>query len=74
MGSGYPESDGVPTHSGGGGNRLEVDVEQDLPLVLGDRRRIVQVLVNLLTNAALHSPRASIIRVSAARQVGLQAR
>ena len=54
--------------SGGSGNRLEIDVEPDLPLVLVDRRRIVQVLVNLLTNAARHSPRASIIRVSAARQ------
>ena len=34
-------------------------------LVLADRRRIVQVLVNLLTNAARHSRPASVIRVSA---------
>ncbi|MCY3801050.1 MAG: ATP-binding protein [Chloroflexi bacterium] len=54
--------------SAGGGNRLEIDVEPDLPLVRADRRRIVQVLVNLLTNAARHSPQDSVIRVSAARQ------
>ncbi|MCY3887790.1 MAG: response regulator [Chloroflexi bacterium] len=51
----------------GGGNRLAIDVEPDLPLVLADRRRIVQVLVNLLANAARHSPPDSVIRVSAAR-------
>ena len=49
-------------------NSLTVDVEPDLPLVLADRRRIVQVLDNLLTNAARHSPEASVIRVSAARE------
>ena len=51
-----------------GANRLEIDVGPDLPLVLADRRRIVQVLVNLLTNAARHSPPDSVIRVSAARE------
>ena len=51
-----------------GANRLEIDVGPDLPLVLADRRRIVQVLVNLLTNAARHSPPTSVIRVSAARE------
>ncbi len=53
---------------GGGGKRLEIDLEPDLPLVLADRRRIVQVLVNLLTNAARHSPPASAIRVKAVRE------
>ena len=53
--------------SGGGGNRLEIDVEPALPLVMADRRRIVQVLVNLLANASRHSPPDSVIRVSAAR-------
>ena len=51
-----------------GGNRLEVDVEPDLPLVLADRQRIVQVLVNLLANATRHSPPDSVIRLSAARE------
>ena len=49
----------------GGGNSLAIDLEPDLPLVLADRRRIVQVLGNLLSNAARHSPESSIIRVAA---------
>ena len=52
----------------GGRNPLEVDVDPGLPLVMADRRRIVQVLVNLLTNAARHSPESSVIRVSAVRE------
>jgi signal transduction histidine kinase len=52
----------------GGAHPLEIDVEPDLPLVMADRGRIVQVLVNLLTNAARHSPTGSIIRVSAVRE------
>ena len=51
----------------GGRNPLELDVPAGLPLVLADRRRIVQVLVNLLTNAARHSPADAVIRVSAVR-------
>ena len=54
--------------SAGSGYRLEIDVEPDLPLALADRRRIVQVLVNLLTNAARNSSPASVIRVSAERE------
>ena len=53
---------------GSGGNGLTVDLEPDLPLVLADRRRVVQVLGNLLSNAARHSPEGSVIRVSAARE------
>ena len=53
--------------SAGGGNILEIDLPPDLPLALADRGRVVQVLVNLLTNAARHSPPGSAIRVSAAR-------
>ena len=51
----------------GGKNRLAIDVETDLPLVMADRRRIVQVLGNLLSNAARNSPESSVIRVSAVR-------
>ena len=51
----------------GGRNNLAIDVEPDLPLVMADRRRIVQVLGNLLSNAARHSPESSSIRVSAVR-------
>ena len=51
----------------GGRNNLTMDVEPDLPLVMVDRRRIVQVLGNLLSNAARYSPDSSIIRVTAVR-------
>ncbi len=54
--------------SAGSGNHLEIDIPPNLPLVLADRRRVVQVLVNLLSNAARHSPESSVIRVSAALQ------
>ena len=52
----------------GGRNSLTIDLEPGLPLVLADRRRIVQVLGNLLSNAARHSPEGSAIRVSAVRE------
>ena len=51
---------------GGHGHSLRIDVPPDLPWVMVDRSRIVQVLGNLLTNAARHSPESSTIRVSAA--------
>ncbi len=54
--------------SGGGRSRLEIEVGPDLPLVMADRRRIVQVVSNLLSNAARHSPESSVICVSAGRQ------
>ena len=53
--------------SAGGGSNLKVDLPPDLPLVMADRRRIVQVLGNLLSNAARYSPEGSPIRVNAAR-------
>ena len=53
--------------NGGGKNTLAVDVEPDLPLVMADRRRIGQVLGNLLSNAARNSPQGSVIQVSAVR-------
>ena len=40
----------------------------DLPLVVADRRRVVQVLNNLLSNAVRQSPDSTLIRVSAVRQ------
>ena len=51
--------------SSGGRSNLDIDLAPDLPLVMADRRRIVQVIGNLLTNAARHSPESSAIRVSA---------
>ena len=48
------------------GHNLRIDVPPDLSWVMADRSRIVQVLSNLLANAARHSPESSAIRVSAA--------
>ena len=53
--------------SGGGKHAVRIDLPPDLPPVMADRRRIVQVLNNLLSNASRHSPDASPIRVAAAR-------
>ena len=53
--------------SGGGRHTVLIDMPRDLPPVMADRRRIVQVLNNLLSNAAQHSPESAPIRVSAAR-------
>ncbi len=50
-----------------GRNNLAIDVELDLPMVMADRRRIVQVLGNLLSNAARNSPESAAIRVTAVR-------
>ena len=54
----------------GGRPNLVIDVEPGLPLVTADRRRIVQVIGNLLSNAARHSPEDSVITVFAAREGG----
>lgn len=52
--------------SGGHKHSLQVDLVSGLPWVMADRFRIVQVLGNLLTNAAKRSPESSSIRVTAA--------
>ena len=54
--------------SGGGRNNISIDLPPDLPKVMADRRRIVQVLGNLLSNAARHSPATSTIRVTAVQR------
>ena len=51
--------------SGGGRQDVEIDVSPDLPWVMADRLRIVQVLGNLLANAARNSPETSTLRVAA---------
>ena len=53
--------------SGGGRSNLVIDLPPDLPRVMADRRRIVQALSNLLSNAAHHSNELSPIRVAAVR-------
>jgi len=51
--------------SGGGRHTLLIDLPPDLPRVLADPPRIVQVLNNLFSNASRHSPERLPIRVSA---------
>ena len=53
--------------SGGGLHTVLIDLPADLPPVMADRRRIVQVLNNLFSNAARHAPESSPIRVAALR-------
>ena len=53
--------------SAGRPHPINVDIPPDLPLVMVDRQRILQVLNNLLTNAARHSPESSPIHVAAQR-------
>ena len=54
--------------SGGSKMRLDVGLEQSLPWVMADRLRIVQVLNNLLSNAARHSDESSTIRLTVVRE------
>ncbi|MXW52156.1 MAG: response regulator [Gammaproteobacteria bacterium] len=51
--------------TGDGGRSVVVDLADGLPAVMADRRRIVQVLNNLLANAARHTEPSSVIRVAA---------
>ncbi|MYA16897.1 MAG: response regulator, partial [Gammaproteobacteria bacterium] len=53
--------------SGGARHAVRIDLPRDLPQVMADRERIVQVLNNLLANAARNSPESSPIVVEAAR-------
>ena len=52
--------------SGGGRHVVRIDLPPELPRVMADRQRIVQVLNNVLSNAARHSPESSPIQVDAA--------
>ena len=54
--------------SGGDQHPLRIELAPDLPPLVADRRRIVQVLGNLLGNAARDSPESAAIRVTAARE------
>ena len=53
--------------SGGGRQTIHIDLPPDLPPVMADGRRFVQVLNNLLSNAARHAPESSTIHVGAVR-------
>ena len=54
--------------NGGGRDDISIDMDPRLPRVMADRRRIVQVLGNLLSNAEKFSPSSSIIRIAATRK------
>ncbi len=54
--------------SGGGRHTVRIDLPPDLPRVMADRQRTVQVLNNLLANAARHSPESAPIRIAAERE------
>ena len=54
--------------SGGARHAVLIDLPPDLPRVFADRQRIVQVLNNLLSNAARHSPETAPVRIAAARE------
>ena len=44
---------------------LEVDIEANLPKVVGDKDRLRQVVINLLTNSTRYSPEGTAIQVKA---------
>ncbi len=54
--------------SGGGRNNLRIELAPELPAVNADRRRINQVIVNLLSNADSHSPRNSLLRITVSQE------
>ena len=51
----------------GGRETLQIDLASDLPAVMADRRRILQVLANLLSNASNYSTELTAIRLTAKR-------
>ena len=53
--------------NGEGRQAMRIDLAPDLPRVMADERRIVQVLANLFVNAARHAPESSPIHVGAVR-------
>ena len=54
--------------SGSPNTRLHIDLEQGLPWVMADRLRVLQVLNNLLSNAARHSHESPFIRLTVVRE------
>ena len=54
--------------SGGGKNDVLIELAHELPPVNADRRRVGQVLVNLLLNADRHSPENSPLRITVSHE------
>ena len=53
--------------NGGGSQTIRIDLPLDLPRVIADEQRIVQVLNNLFSNASLYAPESLAIHVDAVR-------
>jgi signal transduction histidine kinase len=53
------------------GQMLAIDVPDDLPPLIGDAPRLIQVFVNLLANANKFGPEGSTVRVSAHTAAGM---
>ena len=51
----------------GGSSNVRIELPPGVPSVMADRRRIAQVIINLLSNAARYSPDSQLIRVTAER-------
>jgi signal transduction histidine kinase len=47
------------------GTDLRLDVPESVPPILGDRRRVEQILTNLLANAAKYTPAGGVVEVAA---------
>jgi signal transduction histidine kinase len=47
------------------GTQLNVDVPESVPPILGDRRRVEQIITNLLANAAKYTPGGGVVEVAA---------
>ena len=54
--------------SGGDRHAVHLDLPLDLPRVMADRQRIVQVMNNLLSNAARYSPESAPIQIAAVHE------
>jgi signal transduction histidine kinase len=50
------------------GQRLAVELPEDLPQITGDKTRLTQVFVNLLANANKFAPEGSSVRIGARRE------
>ncbi|MEQ2456819.1 ATP-binding protein [Flavonifractor hominis] len=50
------------------GHRVDLAVEDGLPRIVGDRERIVQVMMNVVSNSIKYTPDGGRIRISAGRR------